>query len=217
MWIYRRISFWSACKFWKVAKNLLHYEICMPEIHFLYMHGCQMFLKIQNHSMATKRKIGCHKYQITPKKTTRRTRLWCQVDSVQKKKYWCHFFYHPLILVATQHTIFKKLKKHCTELPAAHLMWLIHQTIRPSVFEPPHCYVILRSSYLLYRRWTIMYGEQGSKATRVDNKEPETCCHACQGQVTEWKDSSFPLINYTKKGDLMWIFFWFPQGCNILT
>jgi hypothetical protein len=51
-----------------------------------------------------------------------------------------------------------------------------------------HCYVILRSSYLLHRRWTIMYGEQGSKATRVDNKEP----HACQGQVTEWKDSSFP-------------------------
>jgi hypothetical protein len=40
----------------------------MQEIHFLYMHGCQIFLKIQNPGAIAwpqKEKIGCHMYQIT--------------------------------------------------------------------------------------------------------------------------------------------------------
>jgi hypothetical protein len=89
----------------------------MPEIHFLYMHGCQIFLKIQNPGAIAwpqKEKIGCHMYQIIQRKPPEE-QGFDAILNLSKKKYWCHFFYHPHILVATQHTIFKKLKKHCRE------------------------------------------------------------------------------------------------------
>jgi hypothetical protein len=81
------------------------------------MHGCQIFLKIQNLGAIAwpqKEKIGCHMYQITQREPPEEQDFDARLN-LSKKKYWCHFFYHPHILVATQHTIFKKLKKHCLQ------------------------------------------------------------------------------------------------------
>jgi hypothetical protein len=102
MWIYRRISLWSACKFWKVAKDLLHYEICMPEIHFSYIHGCQMFLKIQNSgaiALPQKEKIGYHMYQIIqrepPEEQGFDARLYLSKKSIDATFSFIHIFWLP--------------------------------------------------------------------------------------------------------------------------